>query len=171
MTNEKKLVMRFDPNTIEHLGVKMYTQIPTAIAEIIANSYDADAHNLTIRLFDDGDNKKIIVEDDGIGMTFDEVNNEFLVIGRNRRAEGKVKSPSGTRNATGKKGLGKLALFGIGDTIEVITKKHGQKIHFKMNWDRLKSTIGRDYTPEIVSIEKYDGSSGTIIVLADSANC
>ena len=25
MTNEKKLVMRFDPNTIEHLGVKMYS--------------------------------------------------------------------------------------------------------------------------------------------------
>ena len=48
MPNKKKLVMRFDPNTIEHLGVKMYSQIPTAIAEMIANSYDADAKKETI---------------------------------------------------------------------------------------------------------------------------
>jgi len=167
MPNEKKLVMRFDPHTIEHLGVKMYTQIPTAIAEIIANSYDADAHNVTIRLFDDEDDKKIVVEDDGVGMTFDEVNNEFLVIGRNRRAEGKVKSPSGTRIVTGKKGLGKLALFGIGDTIEVITKKEGIEVHFKMNWERLKHTTKTNYTPEIISIDESDEPSGTTIILSD----
>jgi len=167
MQNEKQLVMRFDPNTIEHLGVKMYSQIPRAIAELIANSYDADAKNVTISLFDDGDNKKIIVEDDGVGMTFDEVNDEFLIIGRNRREEGKTQSPSGTRTATGKKGLGKLALFGIGDTIEVITKKKGQKVHFMMNWGRLKHTTGTDYTPEIISIDTSDEPSGTKIILSD----
>lgn len=167
MQNEKQLVMRFDPNTIEHLGVKMYSQIPRAIAELIANSYDADAQNVTISLFDDGDSKKIIVEDDGVGMTFDEVNDEFLVIGRNRRDEGKNKSQSGNRIATGKKGLGKLALFGIGDTIEVITKKDGQKVHFRMNWSELKRTTGTDYSPEIVSIEESKEASGTTITLTD----
>jgi len=167
MGETKKLVMRFDPNTIEHLGVKMYSQIPTAIAELIANSYDADAHNVTISLFDDGDKKKIIVEDDGVGMTFDEVNNEFLIIGRNRREEGKTHSPSGERTATGRKGLGKLALFGIGDTIEVITKKQDLKVHFKMNWECLKNTTGTDYTPEIISVEKSNGPTGTTIILSD----
>ncbi len=97
MANEKKLVMRFDPNTIEHLGVKMYSQIPRAIAELIANSYDADAKKVSIYLFEDEESKKIVVEDDGAGMTFDEINDEFLVIGRNRRAEGKTTSPSGTK--------------------------------------------------------------------------
>jgi len=162
-----KLVMRFDPNTIEHLGVKMYSQVPTAIAELIANSYDADAKKVIIRLVDDEDGKKIVVEDDGVGMTFKEINDEFLVIGRNRREEGKTKSPSGKRRVTGKKGLGKLALFGIGDTIDVITNKDGQKVHFRMNWGRLKQTTGADYAPEIVSIEKCDKESGTIIILSD----
>lgn len=167
MGEKQELVMRFDPNTIEHLGVKMYSQIPRAIAELIANSYDADAHKVTITLFDDGGKKTIVVEDDGDGMTFDEVNDEFLVIGRNRREEGKTQSPSGTRTATGKKGLGKLALFGIGDTIEVITKKAGQKVHFRMNWGVLKETTGTNYTPEIVSVEESKETSGTTIILTD----
>ena len=39
----QKLEMSFDPQTIEHLGVKMYSQLPNAIAELIANSYDAES--------------------------------------------------------------------------------------------------------------------------------
>ncbi|MCJ7779125.1 MAG: ATP-binding protein, partial [Sedimentisphaerales bacterium] len=86
MPEENVLAMRFDPNTIEHLGVRMYSQIPTAIAELVANSYDADAKNVVISLYDNGD-KKIVVQDNGIGMTFDEINRYFLTIGRNRRDE------------------------------------------------------------------------------------
>ncbi len=167
MPEERELIMRFDLNTIEHLGVKMYSQIPTAIAELIANSYDADAKNVKIHLIDDGENKKVIVTDDGVGMTFDEINNEFLVIGRNRRSEGKTRSPSGTRVATGKKGLGKLALFGIGDTIEVVSIKNGQKVHFKMNWNQLKRTTGSEYKPEISNICATTESKGTAIILSD----
>ena len=40
---DRKLIMSFDPHTIEHLGVKMYSVLPNAIAELIANAYDADA--------------------------------------------------------------------------------------------------------------------------------
>lgn len=40
---DKHLKMNFDPQTIEHLSVKMYSHIPNAIAELIANSYYADA--------------------------------------------------------------------------------------------------------------------------------
>ena len=166
MSKAKELVMRFDPNTIEHLGVKMYSQIPTAIAELIANAYDADATRVTVTL-KDGDSKSIIVEDNGVGMTFDEVNSDFLVIGRNRRECGQNKSPSGNRVATGKKGLGKLALFGLGNTIEVITTKEKQKVHFKMEWDKLKQTTGSDYAPEIIAIEDTTDESGTSIILSD----
>lgn len=40
---DRKLIMSFDPHTIEHLGVKMYSVLPNAIAELIANAYNADA--------------------------------------------------------------------------------------------------------------------------------
>jgi len=111
MAKNKELVMVFDPNTIEHLGVRMYSRIPTAIAELVANAYDADAKKVTVSLYD-GEDKKIVVEDDGIGMSFDEINENFLRIGRNRRVEGEIKTTSG-RVITGRKGLGKLVPFPI----------------------------------------------------------
>lgn len=163
---DRQLKMSFDPQTIEHLGVKMYSQIPNAIAELIANAYDADADEVQVRLYDDGEEKRIEVIDSGIGMDFDEINNKFLRIGRNRRKDGAELSPSG-RKATGKKGLGKLALFGIGDLIEVITvKEHsGTRIKFTLSWGDLKGTQGQDYTPSF-EIEECDANEkGTTIIL------
>ena len=164
MVKNKELVMMFDPNTIEHLGVRMYSRLPTAIAELVANAYDADAKKVTITLYD-GKDKKIIVEDNGIGMTFDEINKYFLYIGRNRRVEGQRKTPGG-RVITGRKGLGKLALFGIGDTIEVSTIKNGERVTFQMNWNDLKGTHGRNYNPKIIAREKCKKGKGTTITVS-----
>lgn len=74
--------MSYAPNTIEHLGAKMYSRIPNALAELIANAYDADSENVNITLTDINGVRSICVEDDGMGMTFDEINNKFLLIGR-----------------------------------------------------------------------------------------
>ena len=75
---EKKLRMSFDPHTIEHLGIKMYSRLPNAIAELIANAYDADAHNVYIKITDKNDEKSICISDDGVGMSFEEINEKFL---------------------------------------------------------------------------------------------
>ena len=84
-SEEKKLAMTFDPQTIEHLGVKMYSQLPNAIAELIANGYDAEALNVHIVLTDNEKGKSIAIIDDGVGMSFEEINDKFLRIGRKRR--------------------------------------------------------------------------------------
>ncbi|MBO5681113.1 MAG: ATP-binding protein [Lentisphaeria bacterium] len=79
----EKLQLRFDPRTIEHLGIKMYSQLPYALAELVANAYDAGADNVLIKLYDnDPNNKRIVIIDDGDGMSYDEVGEKFLVIGR-----------------------------------------------------------------------------------------
>ena len=130
MQNDE-LMMTFTPNTIEHLGVRMYSTLPPVIAELVANAYDADATELHIHLKDHTD-KEIIVSDNGHGMSFDEINNKFLRIGRNRRnEEGNQKSPGG-RNVIGKKGLGKLSFFGIAHEIEVQTTKDKKRNSFSM---------------------------------------
>ena len=160
------LLMSFDPSTIEHLGVKMYSKLPNAIAELIANAYDADASKVEIKLYDKG-KKEIVVQDNGVGMSFDEINNYFLRIGRNRRKEGNVRSPSGKRKATGRKGLGKLALFGIGNTIEIETLRKGikRKIKFILDWNELINTQDYDYKPTYHKYKSLSGSHGTKITL------
>ena len=74
--------MRVFPRTIEHLGIKMYATFPIALAELIANAYDAEATRVDIEI-STADPKKIVVRDNGIGMSPEEVNDKFLMIGRN----------------------------------------------------------------------------------------
>lgn len=167
MSDEEKLRMSFDPHTIEHLGVKMYSNIPNAIAELVANAYDADAENVTVELFDNEHGKSICITDDGTGMDFTDVNEKFLRIGRKRRLEDDNALTKSGRKVTGKKGLGKLAFFGIGNTIDIITQKDGQQTSFTLDWDQLLATKTKDYEPTF-NVEDCDNDlHGTSITLGN----
>lgn len=166
-SEEKKLAMTFDPQTIEHLGVKMYSQLPNAIAELIANGYDAEALNVHIVLTDNEEGKSIAIIDDGVGMSFEEINDKFLRIGRKRREEDNGMSPNGLRKVAGRKGLGKLAFFGIGNTIRIITKSNGQCVDFSMNWDDILHSETNNYEPKFELSDCDPRQPGTTIILTD----
>lgn len=165
--NQSPLIMRFDPHTIKHLGVRMYSTLNPALAEIISNSYDADATNVTVTLIEEKDVPKgIKVEDDGMGLSYDEINDKFLLIGRNRRDDlGDVPSPKYKRYSTGKKGLGKLALFGLANTITISTIQNGKLNAFVLDWDDLMAAKG-DYQPRATITNKNTTkASGTVITM------
>lgn len=127
--------MRISRLTVDKLGVKLYDKVSAVIAELIANAYDADAANVTVRapmgnflatraggaVADKG--FQIDVEDDGCGMTPQQVQDFFLVVGAERRkdADRGNSSPRFNRRVMGRKGVGKLAPFGICNTIEIIS--------------------------------------------------
>lgn len=166
-----KLTMTFTPNTIEHLGVRMYSTLPPVLAELVANSQDADSANVTIDLNDRGA-KEIVVSDDGNGMSFDEINEKFLRIGRNRRAEEGTQLSPGGRKIIGKKGLGKLSFFGIAHEIELTTVKDGKRNSFVMKWDEILNDGDREkqraYSPTILEFDvACNEPKGTRIVLRD----
>jgi len=164
--SDKKLKLQFDIHTIEHLGVQMYKTLPPVLSELISNSYDADASSVVIVFDDSNENKTIMVTDDGFGMTFDELNESFLKIGRNRRKYSKDVTPKG-RKVTGRKGLGKLAIFGIANEIEVRTVKNNLKNVFIMNLQEILST-DKEYNPKIlIQNEKTEDLTGTTIILRD----
>jgi hypothetical protein len=144
------LVMSFAGGLIKHLGLQMYSGPVPAIAELIANSWDAMAQNVKItlptgRLFTDAD--KIIVEDDGHGMTYAECNSKYLVVGRDRRQEQGDLSEAfrkmAKRKVMSRKGIGKLAGFGIASIVEVRTVKDGEITHFRMDFNAM--TEGKRY--------------------------
>ena len=57
-------------------------------------------------------------------MSLDEINNCFLRISRKRRNSDKSRKTLKGREITGKKSLGKLALFYIGNSINIIITKN-----------------------------------------------
>jgi uncharacterized protein (TIGR02391 family) len=162
--NSKKLYMTFDPLVIDDLGAKLYSTLPPIISELIANGYDAYAKNVHIELNGTGENKTIMVTDDGIGMSFDEVNEKYLRIGRKRRDYEEPKTKE-KRRPIGKKGLGKLAFFGVAKKAVIETIKDGEKTIFEMDWDKIQSiSDNKPYEPTY-SVEKTTQKSGTKIVL------
>lgn len=164
MVSGNDLEMTFDIKTISHLGLGLYSHLAPALGELIANSYDANATEVIITLID-GDHKKIIIEDDGEGMTFDEINNEYLIIARNRR-----EADSGKRKPIGKKGLGKLAFFGMANKATVNTKKEGKENTFVLDGTEMSKVKPKEnYRPEIKikNGECAKGSHGTTITLTE----
>ncbi len=142
--------LSFDPMTIEHLGFKMYSHLPNAVAELVANAYDADATDVRVILRDGLHGQSVEVVDDGHGMSELDLADKYLRIGRNRRVDdGTGMSESGRRRVAGRKGLGKLALFGIGDRVSVRTKRAGTGAwtRVSMDWNDLKASTGGEYHP------------------------
>lgn len=164
---DDSLTMRFDLQTINHLGLRMYSTLPPALAEIISNSYDADAQNVVITLSEEnGVPNEIKIEDDGIGMSFDEIKDNFLVIGRDRRSDGDLPTAKLNRLPTGKKGLGKLALFGLAKTITVSTKQNNKLNEFVLDWDELMKSKSA-YHPNVTKTNVItNDEDGTVITLA-----
>ena len=168
-SQQKVLEMKFDPNVITHLGIQMYSTLPPVISELISNAYDADATEVKIYLNDKDQEKSIIIEDNGHGMSFDEINDKFLLIGRNRRKDDQSdKSKSGKRWVIGKKGIGKLAFFGIATQVEISTIQNYLKTTFLLNWDDIQSQRANTgiYHPKILESDiSVKQKSGTTIKL------
>jgi len=161
-------VMKFDKNTINHLGIQLYSTFSSVLGELLSNSYDAEAKNVNIRIY--LRERKIIFEDDGHGMTNDALNTEFLIIGRNRRnTENRGLSKNGKRKVTGKKGLGKLAVFGVTPKIHVITVCEAKKNGFILDYNELMQTPkNEDYMPKsLFENEDTREKNGTTIILEE----
>src|SRR5260370_2434360 len=120
--------------TVDKLGVKLYDKVSAVIAELVANSYDADATEVTItapmgeflatkqkgEIKDRG--YSIELSDNGLGMTADEVNKFYLKVGAERRSDERGDtSKKYNRKVMGRKGVGKLAPFGICRIIDVLS--------------------------------------------------
>ena len=180
--------MRISRMTVDKLGVRLYDRVSAVVSELIANAYDADAENISVDVplntllarrnstTNEIEEFKHVIEvkDDGHGMTPSDVNEHFLWVGKDRRKDAKLGSLSRgkNRNVMGRKGIGKLAPFGICKIIEVIsaggdlTKKGYIVSHFMMDYDRIL-----EHSDEPIEFERgeldrtYMNASGTTIRL------
>jgi len=169
---EHKFELTINLNVLEHLGINLYSNAPSVLSEIVANSWDADASE--VRIHWERESQRIVIQDDGIGMTPDEVNKRFLNVGYQRRDEQPGMTEKG-RNPMGRKGIGKLSLFSIAKIVQVETAKGGDKSAFCMRLDEIRRKIQENdgegesgtYEPEILSTDDIDFSHGTRITLED----
>lgn len=100
-----------DTHLFRELGEMLVGRDSTALVELIKNSYDADATEVTIY----GENLgsatrgRILISDNGLGMTLETFEKGFLTIASRIKEEGDRRSPYFDRRYTGAKGVGRLA--------------------------------------------------------------
>ena len=195
-----KYTMRISRLTVDKLGVKLYDRVSAVIAELISNAYDADATAVVVcapmgqflatraggSVSDKGFEIRVI--DNGSGMTPGQAGGMqqfFLVVGAERRNDQRrgAVSPRYQRKVMGRKGVGKLAPFGICKVIEVISsggerieREESGKInkgfltsHVIMNYDDIiaeENDENEDYKPEVGEFDDtIRGNAGTEIIM------
>ena len=133
--------MEFDVCAVKHLGSQMYSTLPPVIGELVANGWDANATKVEITIPEKpiDERSEIIISDDGIGMSDEDVRNKYLIVGRDRREKEQsdlTPSPQ-NRKIMGRKGIGKFSAFGIAKEIDIESVKDSEGSHFRMNYDEL----------------------------------
>ena len=167
----RELILKIQPRVIGHLGIKMYQKPVDVIAEFIANAWDADAEKVDVVIGDD----YVSVFDNGNGMTFDECQDCYLTVGRDRREETNQEvSEFKRRPVLGRKGIGKFAGFGVAKLvdIETVSKKTGEHTSFVMDIDAILDSDNNGEASKKIGVTAYDaadesrkGRCGTSVTL------
>lgn len=172
----KSDVKNFRPRArlMELLGEQLIKNHTLALFELIKNSYDADANDVSLVLLNiDKDDGEIEIEDDGFGMDFDTVTNIWMEPAHGHKGEARIKdirTPKG-RLPVGEKGVGRFAVHRLGTKIELITRAPGKpEVCVKIDWLRFEEHKYLDEAP--VKIEERapevftDQSHGTRITIS-----
>jgi len=170
--------MSLSLNVLNHLGLNLYSNVPAVLSEAVANAWDADAEHVDVQI--DPEEDKIEIVDDGHGMDYRDVNYRYLRVGYRRREDQSRpnRTPKHDRPVMGRKGIGKLSLLSIAETVDVYTTDGDERHAFRMNVDDIKEAIGEEtpaddsagtqsYTPQTLDEFPSDLESGTQIILHD----
>lgn len=132
---------------IDLLGMQQIANCPTAISELFKNAYDAYARQVMLDVYPDDD--EAILWDNGIGMTEDEVLHRWLVVGAAGKEElrSSIEPPEGmeTRPIQGEKGIGRLAISTLGDTLLLISRSRNPPagaepfVALLINWNLVRN--------------------------------
>ena len=117
MASESRTVtFTVDSHLLRELGERLVGRQYIALAELVKNSYDADATKVDIRFEDDA----IEVSDNGHGMTVEAFEKRWMRVGSTHKVN-EVASPRLRRPLTGSKGVGRLAVQFLASGLELVS--------------------------------------------------
>jgi signal transduction histidine kinase len=164
--------IRTNSHIINLLGDELIGSDSLALFEIVKNSYDADASVVTISLNNlFKEDRSIVIEDDGNGMTPEVIEHAWLTIGTDYKRKSVKVSPVLHRTSLGNKGVGRLAVHRLANRIMLETQPRDYRYGSRLNidWDVLISS-SEDVEGLSVNVENniqdiLDGRNGTRITL------
>ena len=135
------LHFKFDVSTFRLLGRELITDRITALFELVKNCYDANAEivDITFENLNPLSNKsRIIIEDNGLGMSFEDIRDKWMVIGTSSKRRKRTTPAPYNRIVAGKKGVGSFAVDKLGGKLVMKTKKKGSSVWHCLETDWTK---------------------------------
>ncbi len=143
MENDNPTILhfKFDVSTFRLLGRELITDRITALFELVKNCYDANAENVQLTFENLNPlcpESHIIIEDDGLGMTFEDIRDKWMVIGTSSKRRNRTSPAPYNRVVAGKKGVGRFAVDKLGGKLVMKTKKKGSTVWHCLETDWTK---------------------------------
>ena len=157
---------------IQLLGDELIGNSRLAVFELVKNAYDADANNVLVDfLLENSEKSRIIVTDDGHGMTPNVLQEIWLEPGNDHRLQQRRenrRTPLHNRLPLGEKGLGRFAVHKLGNQIKLVTRAHdSDECTVELDWRELIEQRYLDSSPITIQVgvpETFTGNrSGTRI--------
>ena len=143
--NSESLSFRPYARLLTMLGEQLIKNERIALVEIIRNSYDADADRVEVRFerfnadMKPNDRSRIVVRDDGMGMTVETLRNEWMNPATPTKYlakdAGQRRTPRKRRVIQGEKGIGRFAVLKLGRRVTITTKSIGAELESVLTWD------------------------------------
>ena len=112
-----RLSFSVETRVLRELGERLVKQPEVAVVELIKNAYDADAVECVVEY---DPSRRIVVTDDGSGMTFDRFTNAWMRIGTSSKEDMAFSGQFG-RQVTGEKGIGRFAVRFLGKRLHLVS--------------------------------------------------
>lgn len=122
---------------IDFLSSGLYESPGACLKELVNNSYDADATTVKVLVKPDAD--RIIIVDDGVGISKDEFTRHFNRVSESHKRDRRSVTASG-RPMVGRIGIGLIAANELCDAMEIISTKRGstEKLHVEINFAAMR---------------------------------
>lgn len=135
-----QLTFRPRARLVTVLGEHLISDQAVGLIELVKNSYDADATEVSVELLQlaDPGATTVVVRDNGSGMTLQDVTLKWLspAVDHKDRAKREVQRTPLGRLPLGEKGVGRFAVHQIGRNLEMVTRSHGHpELVLSVNWD------------------------------------
>lgn len=163
-----KVALRANSHVLRLLGEELIGDDGLAIFELVKNGYDADANLVAVTMKLTKEPQTIVVQDDGFGMTLDDLRSKWLVLATDskRGDQRRRRSPIHNRLPLGEKGVGRVAAFKLGRQLSVVTRKIGEReCALNINLDEL---IGQGTFLDQLSVEIEEREEPVVFTGEDS---
>ncbi|MFG8298762.1 ATP-binding protein [Pseudomonas aeruginosa] len=114
-----------------------YSSSERALKELVDNAWDADAEQVTILLPKPLSGDPIVIQDDGTGMTEEELRRHYLSIASDRRSRRGERTAGKNRLVKGRKGIGKFAGLMTAAVMTLETRARGRLCRITLRLDDL----------------------------------